>query len=53
MIPAGYNLVDFATIVAQGRARVLEWTVIHGREVGIDHDLMVYVVQPGKFPGSR
>lgn len=53
MIPAGYKPLDFPTLIAQGRARVLEWTVINGVEVGIDHDLMVFCVAPGRFPGSR
>lgn len=53
MIPKGYIELSHARLVAEGRARVLEWTVIHGKEVGIDHDLMVYCIAPGRFPGSR
>lgn len=50
---ADYNELDFPTLVAQGRARLIEWYAIKGQIVGFDHDLMVFVMDPGAFPGSR
>lgn len=44
-----YNEIDFATLVAQGRARCIEWHVVRGIEVGFDHDLMVWCNSPGAF----
>jgi hypothetical protein len=44
-----YNEIDFATLVAQGRARCIEWYVVQGIEVGFDHDLEVWCNAPGNF----
>lgn len=46
---ADYKMIDFATLVAQGRVRLIEWHVIRGVEVGFDHDLMLWCSSPGRF----
>jgi hypothetical protein len=50
---ANYIEWPFAVLVAQGRARVIEWhvvTTVAGEvEVGFDHDLEVWCSAPGSF----
>ena len=49
----GYLEVPFATLVASGRARSLEWRVDRdGVERGYDHETECFCVSPGRFPAS-